>query len=105
MDAANAAVAATQAAYDAIQEQIGSLQDAMKDTYSMAMEELKKLPLMSTINEFLGFCGVAFDDLLKSYENAITGAQSLYKNFIDSSRSFKDHCKVMLQPNLYAGVE
>ncbi|UQJ95545.1 hypothetical protein ALHIDCOG_00157 [Klebsiella phage CPRSB] len=52
LDAANAAVAATQAAYDAIQEQIGSLQDAMKDTYSMAMEELKKLPLMSTINEF-----------------------------------------------------
>ncbi|UJP30617.1 hypothetical protein phKl59_261 [Raoultella phage Rpl1] len=95
LDVANAAVAATQAAYDAIQEQIGSLQDAMKDTYSMAMEELKKLPLMSTINEFLGFCGVAFDDLLKSYENAITGAQSLYKNFIDSSRSFKDHCKVI----------
>ena len=95
LDAANAAIAATTATYEGIKAQIASLQDGMKDTYSMAMDELKKLPVMAQINQFLGYCGVAFDDLLKTYENALTGAQSLYKNFVDSSRSFKDTCKVI----------
>ncbi|WP_426770615.1 hypothetical protein [Enterobacter cloacae complex sp. 363J6] len=95
LDAANAAVNATKAAYEGIKTQIAALQDGMKDTYSMAMDELKKLPVMAQINQFLGYCGVAFDDLLKTYENALTGAQSLYKNFVDSSRSFKDTCKVI----------
>lgn len=95
LDAANAAIAQTKALYEGVKAQIASLQDAMSDTYSMAMEELKKLPIMAQINEFLGFCGIAFDDLLSTYENAVTGAKSLYKSFVDSSRSFKDTCKVI----------
>lgn len=95
LDAANAAVDATQAAYDSIMAQVKALQDGMSDTYTMAMNELKKLPVMAQINEFLGYCGVAFDSLLKTYENALTGAQSLYKDVVDSSRSFKDTCKVI----------
>nr|QPX73211.1 hypothetical protein [Citrobacter phage vB_Cfr_Xman] len=95
LDAANAAIDQTKAMIASVKAQIASLQDAMKDTYSLAMEELKKLPLMQQINEFLGFCGIAFDDLLKTYDNAVTGAKSLYKNFVDSSRSFKDTCKVI----------
>lgn len=95
LDAANEAIEQTKALIAGIKAQIAALQDAMKDTYSLAMEELKKLPMMQQINEFLGYCGVAFDDLLKSYDNAVTGAKSLYKNFVDSSRSFKDTCKVI----------
>lgn len=95
LDAANEAIATTKAAYEAVKSQIQALQDGMVDTYSLAMAELKKLPIMAQINQFLGYCGVAFDELLKTYENAITGAQSLYKNFVDSSRSFKDTCKVI----------
>ena len=95
IDAANAAIAETKALYESVKAQIQSLKDAMKDTYSLAMEQLKKLPIMAQINEFLGYCGIAFDSLLETYDNAVAGAKSLYKNFVDSSRSFKDTCKVI----------
>lgn len=95
LDAANAVIDETKAIYNAIQSQIQTLKDALKDTYSLAMEELKKLPIMAQINQFLGYCGIAFDTLLETYDNAVAGAKSLYKNFVDSSRSFKDTCKVI----------
>lgn len=95
LDAANAAIEATKSAYESVMSQINTLKEAMKDTYSLAMAELKKLPVMQTINQFLGYCGIAFDSLLETYDNAVTGAKSLYKDFVDSSRSFKDTCKVI----------
>ncbi|QFR55790.1 hypothetical protein JC221_144 [Yersinia phage JC221] len=95
LDAANAAIEKTKAMYESVMAQIQALKDGMKDTYSMAMEQLKKLPIMAQINEFLGYCGIAFDSLLETYDNAVTGAKSLYKDFVDSSRSFKDTCKVI----------
>lgn len=95
IDAMNQAIAQTKALWEAAKAQAQALKDTLKDTYSMAMEELKKLPIMSTINQFLGMLGIAFDDLLQTYDNAVAGAKSLYKNFVDSSRSFKDTCKVI----------
>lgn len=93
--AAEQAIEQTKVQYEAIKEQIVAVKDSMKDTYSLAMDQLKKLPVMAKINEFLGYCGVAFDDVVKTYHNAVTGAQSLYKDFVDSSRSFKDTCKII----------
>jgi len=92
--AADQVIAETKATYAMIKDRIANLKDAMKDTYSLAIEQLKKLPIMAQINQFLSYCGVAFDDLLTLFDNAATGAKSLYKNFVDSSRSFKDTCKV-----------
>lgn len=93
--AANEVIDQARALYDAVNGQIQTLKDALKDTYTLAMNELKKLPIVQQINQFLSFCGVTLDALLETYENAVAGAKSLYKDFVDSSRSFKDTCKVI----------
>ncbi|QDH49047.1 hypothetical protein PHYNN_258 [Pantoea phage Phynn] len=95
IDAANAAIDKVKAKYEAIQALISELKEGMKDTYSMAMNFLKNLPIMSTINEFLGYCGISLDALLQTYHNVAAGAESIYRNFVDSSRSFKDTCKII----------
>ncbi|QPI17852.1 hypothetical protein POP12_060 [Pectobacterium phage POP12] len=92
---ANEVVEQTKAIYDSINQQIDQIKETLSDTYSMAMQELKNLPLISQINVLLGYCGIDLDSLVQTYEVAISKAKSLYRDVVDSSRSFKDTCKII----------
>lgn len=81
--------------YAALQHQVQDLTKSISNLYDLGMQELRKLPLLSEINKFLGYCGASIDSLLTVFENEVAGVKSLYRDYMDSSRSFKDTCKVI----------
>lgn len=89
-------------AVDAIEKNISeikkerkSLLDSINDIMKMGMEQLRKLPLMSTVNTLLGYCGISLDDICNIIQNAETGLTTLYEDFVDATRSLKDVCKTI----------
>lgn len=69
--------------------------DSVADVYKMALEQLKKFPLFSTINTLLGYLGVSLDDIMLTVENIRTGLTSTYENFVDGCKSLKETCKAI----------
>lgn len=81
--------------YDGIQSMIEDYKNSISDTLAIALEQLKKFPLIQQLNEFLSLCGASIESLFETIKNSVTGAESLYDNFVDGVRSFKDICKTI----------
>lgn len=71
------------------------LLDSINNILDMALEQLKKLPIMSTVNQLLDLAGASIDSILNVVTNIETGLSSLYEDFIDATRSLKDICKTI----------
>lgn len=71
------------------------LLSTIENIFKMGMSYLKELPLMSTVNNFLGMVGAGIDDITTVVQNARTGLDSAYEDFIDGCRALKDVCKTI----------
>lgn len=71
---------------------IAEQKDKISDTLSLGIEQVKALPLMSEINKFLSFCGIAIDDILNIKTDSKTGSATLYEGFVGGLKSVKDYC-------------
>lgn len=80
---------------DDISKQKDQLLEKVDDIFAMGMDYLKKLPLISQVNEFLGMVGVGIDDIINVVKNGRTGNSSLYEDFVDGARALKDSCKTI----------
>lgn len=76
--------------YKQIKSLISSERKSVSDILKLAMEEFKKLPIVKQISELLALIGTSIDDMMTMYENAVTGAKSLYHQFTNGARSIKD---------------
>ncbi|QHJ78979.1 MAG: hypothetical protein [Caudoviricetes sp.] len=84
-----------QAKWDALDLSKEGLLKQIDNVLDLGLKELKKLPMMSQVNQFLGMCGTSVDDIIEYSKNPTTGNDSMYQNFIDGSRSLKDMCKTI----------
>ncbi|ASZ76393.1 hypothetical protein [Proteus phage PM2] len=81
------------AKYEALNINIDTLKTSVSNVLELALNELRNLPIVDQIEQLLSLVGTSFDEMITTIKNSITGAQSLYKNFTDGSRSLKDICK------------
>lgn len=79
--------------YNSLNISIESLKSTISDILDLALEELKKLPIVAQLNDLLSLLGSSLDEMIETIKNGITQAKTLYKNFTDGSRSLKDICK------------
>lgn len=80
---------------DALNVSKEDLLKSCEDVFKMGMEQLKKLPIIAQVNEFLGMVGVGIDNIVDVVKNVTTGNSSLYKDFVDGCRALKDACKTI----------
>lgn len=81
--------------YKQLKDMISGQQASVSDILEMAMTEFRKLPIVAQMEELLSLAGATVDEIMVIYENAVTGAKSLYHEFTNGSRSMKDLCKSM----------
>lgn len=71
------------------------LLEQINNVMKMGMDYLKKLPIMSTVNQLLGLAGASIDSIIEVVKNAETGLESLYEDFVEGCRNLKDVCKTI----------
>lgn len=79
--------------YDQLKNSDKMQRDIMENVLKLAIEQLKKLPIVAQMENLLNMLGTSLDEMLVTYENSVTKLNSLYHQYTSGSRSIKDLIK------------
>lgn len=78
--------------YETINSTITNLKDSINDVLPIAIDKFKSLPIIDTISKLLTLLGMGIDSFIETITNTTLDVETVYKNFVDATRTFKDMC-------------
>lgn len=78
--------------YETINSTIMNLKDSINDVLPIAIEKFKSLPIVDTVSKLLTLLGMGIDSFIETITNTTLDVETVYKNFVDATRTFKDMC-------------
>lgn len=78
--------------YETINSTITNLKDSINDVLPIAIEKFKSLPIVDTVSKLLTLLGMGIDSFIETITNTTLDVETVYKNFVDATRTFKDMC-------------
>lgn len=78
--------------YEIINSNIDNLKNSINDVLQIAIDKFKDIPIVSTISKLLGLLGMGIESFIDTIKNNTLDVETVYKNFSDATRTFKDMC-------------